>query len=90
MVLGLDCPFLVVYLVMNSYNKFINFLNNNKPEGVNEVKDLKSKIYEHGYDSLDLMTLLLDIETEFKIKIKENEVDKIKSFEDLYNLIRTD
>lgn len=49
--------------------------------------DIKKNFKENDIDSLDLMSIISEIENEFKIRIKENDLKKIKDFKTLEDTI---
>ena len=40
-----------------------------------------------GFDSLDIVDLIFDLETEFEIEIEDEELEKIRTVADLVNII---
>lgn len=51
---------------------------------------MKTRFIEDlGVDSLAVVDLALALEEEFAIKIPDDEVDRIKTVEDVVNLVRT-
>ena len=58
-------------------------------ENLNQKKfDINKNFSDMGIDSLDLFTIISEIETKFKIKIKDKEIDKIKSPKKLYTFLK--
>ena len=49
---------------------------------------LKKNLLQSGIDSLDLTTIFLTIEDEFKIKFKRNYYDKLKTVDDFVKYIK--
>ena len=57
-----------------------------KPE---EVKPESSFIDDLGADSLDTVELVMALEEEFKTEIPDEEAEKIKTVQDVYDYINT-
>ncbi|WP_330463613.1 acyl carrier protein [Metamycoplasma gateae] len=49
--------------------------------------DLNTQIKELNIDSLDLVILVSDLESKLKIEIKDEELMKLKTIEDIINII---
>ena len=50
--------------------------------------DENRKFSDLGIDSLDLFSIISKIETKYKLKIKDKELDKINSPKKLYSFLR--
>ena len=50
--------------------------------------DEKKKFSELGVDSLDLFSIISKIESKYKIKIKDKELDKINTPKKLYGFLK--
>ena len=48
----------------------------------------KKNFVQNNLDSLDIITIVSLLETEFKIRISEKKLKKINSFRDLSNLVK--
>lgn len=42
-----------------------------------------------GFDSLDVVELLIDLEKQYQISISDEEFEKVRTFEELCNLMQT-
>ena len=56
----------------------------------NRVLDFKDDISltEQGVDSLDMLDFFLNIEEAYNVKIPDTDIDKIKTFEALYQYLK--
>lgn len=53
-------------------------------ENLNEKDKLKEDL---GYDSLDLIELIMEFEKEFSISISDSEAENVKTVKDVYDLL---
>lgn len=67
--------------------ELIKFKNKFEKE-INKKIDLKKSFIDNQIDSLDLISLIMIIEKEMKIKISENKLSKVKNFLQLEILIK--
>ena len=73
----------------NNYKKIINQII------AKNINQHKSKINEnstskefHKWDSMAIVKIVIDLEKHFKIKIKPNELIKLKSTASIYKLLK--
>jgi acyl carrier protein len=55
----------------------------------NEISELSSLRQDLGADSLDAVSILIEIEETFNIEITDQEAFKIKSLSDIIELVKT-
>ena len=74
-----------------------NFKMSNKKKIIDCLKNVftSDKITEasnsnntNGWDSIGTINLIMEIEKQFKIKIKTNEIIKIQSFKEIKNILK--
>jgi acyl carrier protein len=70
---------------MNNINKIIFEISENLDQ---KNFDENKKFSDLGIDSLDLFSIISKIETKYKIKIKDKELDKINSPKKLYFFLK--
>mgnify|MGYP001292416422 CR=1 FL=1 len=63
-------------------------INNIIQKVIKKKIPLKKNLLQSGIDSLDLTTIFLTIEDEFKIKFKRNYYDKLKTVDDFVKYIK--
>jgi len=51
--------------------------------------NFKKNFKDQKIDSLDIITIINLIEDDFKIQVKEKNIQKIKNFKDLYKIVKT-
>lgn len=51
--------------------------------------NFKKNFKDQKIDSLDIITIINLIEDDFKIQVKEKDIQKIKNFKDLYKIVKT-
>lgn len=56
----------------------------------NDVLDFKDdeSITDQGVDSLDILDFFLSIEEKYKVKIPDTDIDKVKTFQALYEYLK--
>lgn len=54
-----------------------------------KVNDTDSFHSDLGMDSIDIISLIIDVEKEFKININDTDVDGMLTINDLFNVIET-
>ena len=54
---------------------------------LDKTLNTKKNFVQNNLDSLDIITIVSLLETEFKIRISEKKLKKINSFRDLSNLV---
>ena len=65
------------------------FLLNDLSKSLNTAPgniDMHKSLYEQGLDSVDMLTLVLRIEEQFKIEIQVDDLSSIKSCKDLVSV----
>lgn len=67
--------------------ELIKFKNRFEKE-INKKINLKKSFIDNQIDSLDLISLVMIIEKELKIKISENKLSKLENFSDLEVLVK--
>ena len=67
--------------------ELIKFKNKFEKE-INKKINLKKSFIDNQIDSLDLISLVMIIEKELKIKISENKLSKLENFSDLEVLVK--
>ena len=53
-----------------------------------EIKPEHNLVEDLGADSLNVVEIVLGLETEFDIEILDEEADNVKTVQDVYNLVR--
>jgi len=66
-------------------NKFKKKIEKEILKKINFKKNFK----DQKIDSLDIITIINLIEDDFKIQVKEKNIQKIKNFKDLYKIVKT-
>ena len=69
--------------------KIVDFLLNDLSKSLNTAPgniDMHKSLYEQGLDSVDMLTLVLRIEEQFKIEIQVDDLSSIKSCKDLVSV----
>ncbi len=72
---------------MNIEEKVIAIVADKLGRDVAEITPEKSFVNDLGADSLDNVELLMAFESEFKIKIPEEEQEKIQTIQDAINFV---
>lgn len=72
---------------MNIEEKVIAIVADKLGRDVSEISPEKSFVNDLGADSLDTVELLMDFENEFKIKIPEEDQEKIQTIQDAIDLV---
>lgn len=75
------------YIQVNLIKIFINIFGLNKKEITNKkIMNISEKNFKK-WDSLRKLNLLISIEKQFEIKIKNSDVEKLNSFNDAMKII---
>lgn len=70
-------------------NIFIKIFNLNKKKiSTKQIANITEKNFEK-WDSIHKLNLLIVIEQEFKIKIKNNQAEKLNSFQEALKIIKS-
>lgn len=67
--------------------KVINIISTKFKKPASEINEDQSFIEDLGADSLDIVDLILEMEKEFDIKIKDEDAEKIQKVGDAINFI---
>lgn len=52
-----------------------------------EISENKKFYYDFGFDSLDFIELIMDVEIHFEISIPDEKAEKIKTVKEAYDLL---
>ena len=74
---------------MTKKEKFKNIIHDISDIELSEIKDNSDFFNDLGFDSLDIIGLIVDVETKFKINIPDEKLEKVKTVEDAYNLLES-
>ena len=86
--IGNNLAFKILYIFMETKEKVIEMMlrfSEKRKEEIREEDDLYNDL---GYDSLDTVELMMDIEKEFGIQIDEEYTDKWMTVKDVLDTIK--
>ena len=72
---------------METRERIVNLISDKLGVDNFEVKDEQSIINDLGADSLDMVEIIMGIEEEFGIKVKDEDINEIKTVGDLVKKI---
>jgi len=73
-------------ITANSIKVIIKNSEIGKKINIEDLDDTKN-LYDQGLDSLDLMTILLIIEEEFNVHIPDEDIEGLKTLNDIANYV---
>jgi len=72
---------------MNTKEKILSIIEDKTGIDQNEISDSTRFIKDLGMDSLDLVELTMELESQFNITIDDNHIDGFKRFSDVVDYV---